>query len=150
MARGLLLLAAVIGCGPTSGGGPTVSWTADGVAQSATIDHLNWFSDGIQDEVDFNGSGLNVFLSMSLRGPAPLSAGTFHCGQVVDNRTAALSYVPAGGGALLAKTCAVVLTQVGNTPDKPILGTFEATFDKPGGGTISLANGRIDVALTSR
>ena len=87
---------------------------------------------------------------MSLRGPAPLSAGTFRCEQTIDNRVAVVSYAPRGGQALVAKTCAVVLTQVGKTPDMPILGTFDATFDKPGGGTISLANGEIDVALTVR
>jgi hypothetical protein len=141
-------LAGTLGCGagtPTSG--PIISWTSNGVPMSATVQNLSWDSIG-QDTLLITAAGPGAFLVLSLSAPTPLSPGTFVCGQTVGDRMVALSFASGAARAVAADTCTVVLTQVGKTPDVPILGTLEATFPQPGGGTLTFTNGRINIPLS--
>jgi hypothetical protein len=135
-----------LGCGAGTAGAPNITWQAASTPMGATVEHLQWDSIG-RDTLLITASGRNAFLVLSLSAPTPLSPGTFQCGQTVDDRMVAISFTASSARAEAADSCTLVLTQVGKTPEVPILGTFEATFPRPDGSRLTFTNGRIEIAL---
>jgi len=144
---GVAALLGAVGCG---GGGVSstahVTWKADGAALAASVQRVEWDSDGVVDTFAFFASTATRSLQVELSGPAPLSPATFMCGRTPPE--ALIGYQSgAQAAALTAETCTIVLTQVGKTPDHPVTGTFEATFANPDGGTIVFSDGTFRLPL---
>ena len=150
----LALVGAVVlgtlGCGSgssTPAEGRHVTWTADGVALEGIGGQARSSPGGGSDALEITGFTSDEGFAIALSAPT-LSPGTFDCSTPVAGQTLIVTYFMGDAGQNLnVQTCKIVLTQIGKVAGDPVVGTFEATFSKQGGGTTSLMNGSFNLPL---
>lgn len=126
-----------------------VTWLDDGVMMTATTGNATWASTGGTDSVDILGFKRSTGIEIYAATPAALTAQTFVCGQTAAGQSLLLTYRKGdpAAPAIEPASCTVSFTQIGPV-GAPVIGTFDAVFDLPGGGTKSITSGSFDVPLS--
>ena len=144
-------IVASLGCGSSGAdeGGRRMTWKEDGVSVSALGTTSKLKTNAGRDYLTLTGTDFHVGIGLAIAVPTPLSPDTFICGQTASDQLLSISYSAANDDTLTeTQSCAFVITQVGSVGGPPAVGTFEAVFKVPSGGTKSIANGSFSLPLT--
>jgi hypothetical protein len=160
-ALAVVLLAALSGCGGSSGGGHapdgggpsgtgTFTWKDGGTIHTALFASGARVTSAGLDMVQVTGSdaGAAVSFGVSLR-PPPLLPGAYACSDngAATGRIVSIDYT-IGTVSGLAPTCAITLTSFGDSTGTHATGTFSATVPLSDGTTRMITDGAYDVPLT--
>lgn len=134
------------GGGMIAGGG-TLTWLDNGVRHSATVGSAAFVGSAMMDLLQMSGGEpTGIGIAFGVAATPTLLPTTYTCNTNGTRPFVTFSY---SGTEPVWDSCSVTVSTLVLTGTKRVTGTFEAVFDKMGGGgTITLSNGTYDLPMT--